>query len=628
MSNNYSINDIDHLETREAMRSRIQMYLGSDDTEGIYQALKEIINNSTDEALAGYGNEILIQLDEASNGITIRDRGRGVPYGIKDGRNILVAIYTESHTGGKFGKGAYKNSSGLNGIGGTAVCMSSSIFNVSSIRDGKMATAEFVEGNLKNYKEYTEEEWKKNSGHSFDGTGTIVTFIPDPKVFLNMEEGFSYERICKEIKNISYLNKGIHFIVETTSGKKQEYYSENGIADFIVDNVKEPLMSAPIIVRKTDGVDEVEIAFMWTGGSYKEYVFVNGLYCPESGAPATGAKTAITTSIKKLSGKDFSPDLIRKGLVFAINCKVANPSFSNQTKTKVNNSSLRTLASAAFKEGLEDFANTNDFKAIIGMMEKFAKAEKAADKAREAVLNHTKEMKEIRKSKLAFIDKLSDAEVLGQDSILCVCEGDSAGSSVAMGRDTKSQGILRVRGKMLNCLKAEEDKIYQNEEIKLLLYALGIDVNKYDPAKLRYGKVAICVDQDDDGKHIALLIMANLYRLCPRFLEENRLYWLQSPLFIEYDKAGNPKSWYYSDEEFNKVRSSISGVVKRVKGLGQLSEKDLKATMFSQTGGQKMDKIEFTKDGAAQLEKLMGTDIAPRKDFIFNNIDFSKYGEI
>ena len=484
---NYSVENIEHLETREAMRTRIQMYLGSDDTDGIYQAFKEIINNSTDEALAGYGTQICIQVDEEQNSIQIRDYGRGVPFGIVNGRNILVAIYTESHTGGKFDKGAYKNSSGLNGIGGTAVCMSSKTFFVKSIRDGKIAEAQFEKGNLIDYSETI-----SNSNE----TGTIVGFIPDNEVFQNMTETFTYDRICAEIKNISYLNKGIKFIIESVDGRKQEFYSENGIADFIKDNVKTPLMKYPIICSAKDNEDEIEIAFMWTGDVGASYVFVNGLFVPEGGSPVTGAKTTITNSIKRLSKKDFNPELIRKGLVYAINCKVANPSFANQTKSKINNPNLRTLVSQAFKDGLEEFANTPEFPAIIEMMNKFQKAEKAADKAREAVLNHTKEMADIRKNKLAFIDKLSDAENLGQDAILCIVEGDSAGGSIAMGRDTKKYGILRIRGKMKNGLKAEDEEIYQNEEIKLMLYALGIDINNYKPEKLRYGKIAICVDPD------------------------------------------------------------------------------------------------------------------------------------
>ena len=619
MSNEYTAENIKHLDTRNAMRQRIQMYLGSDDTDGIYQAFKEIINNSTDEALAGYGNKIHIQVDEEHNSIQVRDYGRGVPFGIIDGRNILVAIYTESHTGGKFDKGAYKNSSGLNGIGGTAVCMSSETFFVKSIRDGKIAEAKFKEGNLIDYSEKT---------NNTNETGTIVGFIPDKEVFQNMTETFTYDRICSEIKNISYLNKGIHFIIEATDGRKQEFYSENGIADFIKDNISKPLMRAPIICSAKDDTDEVEVAFMWTGDVGTSYVFVNGLYCPEGGSPVTGAKTTITTSIKRLSKKDFDPELIRKGLVYAINCKVANPSFANQTKSKINNPNLRTLVSQAFKEGLEEFSNVPEFSSIIEMMIKFQKAEKAADNAREAILNHTKEMSDIRKNKLAFIEKLSDAENLGQDAVLCIVEGDSAGDSVAIGRDAKKYGILRIKGKMKNCLKAEDEEIYKNEEIKMLLYSLGIDINNYDPKKLRYGKIAILVDPDDDGYHIALLIMANLHRLCPQFLKENRLYWLRSPLFIEQDKNKNPISWYYTDEEFNKVRGTLKGNIKRIKGLGALGEEDLKATLFSSTGGQLMDEIEYSPEGIEQLCNLMGVEIAPRKDFVMSRIDFSEYGNM
>ena len=622
---NYDIDSINHLETREAMRTRIQMYLGSDDTEGIYQALKEIINNSTDEALAGYGDKIEITLDTKNNSITVRDYGRGVPFGIKDGKNVLVAIYTESHTGGKFDKNAYKNSSGLNGIGGTAVCMSSKYFIVSSIRDGIVATANFKQGNLENYNEKSAKEL----GENYSKNGTIIEFSPDKEVFQNMEEGFSYDRICKEIKNISYLNKGIHFIVEETSTKKKtEYYSENGIADFITDNVKEPLMAAPIIVSAHDNIDEIEVAFMWTGGSYNDYVFVNGLYCPEGGSPITGAKTTITTKMKQFLGKDINPDIIRKGLVFAINCRVANPSFANQTKSKINNPNLRTLASEAFKEGLEDFSHTPDFAGIIEMINKFAKAEKEADKAREAALNKQKKFTELRKQKVAFINKLSDAEYLGEDSILCIAEGDSAGEAIKIGRDTKKYGIMRIRGKMLNGLKEDnEEKYYDNKEIELLIYALGIDLNHYDPKKLRYGKIAICVDADDDGYHIALLILANLYRLCPQFLKENRLYWLRCPLHIAYDKNKNPLSWYYTDKELAqaKAKGPIRGDLDRIKGLGQLEATDIAATMFSTTGGQKLDQIKYSEEGIKQLCALMGVDIAPRKEFVMSRIDFSKY---
>lgn len=628
MADNYGIDSINHLETREAMRTRIQMYLGSDTTDGIYQALKEIINNSTDEALAGYGDRIEVNVDEEKNSVSVRDYGRGVPFGIKDGRNILVAIYTESHTGGKFDKNAYKNSSGLNGIGGTAVCMSSEFFNVRSIREERFAEAIFDKGILKDYKEDSlanigdvTKERRKN--------GTLVYFKPDKEVFQNMTEGFSYDRICEEIKNISYLNKGVHFIVSNEKGKTQEFYSENGIADFIRDKVESPLMKAPIIASAKDEYDELEIAFMWTGDPSQEYVFVNGLYCPFGGSPITGAKRKITTKIKSLSGKNFDPEIIRRGLIFAVNCRVVNPSFANQTKNKINNPNLATLASQAFDEALEELSHSPDFPVIIEMMTKFANAEKAADKARKEALNRQKKYQDLSKKKIEFIDKLSDAENLGQDSILCVVEGDSAGNAAAAGRDTKKYGILRLRGKMINGLKVDnDDEYYNNKEIELLLYALGINPDKYDPNKLRYGKIAICVDADDDGYHIALLILANLYRICPKFLEENRIYWLRSPLFIEQDKNGTPLNCWYTDEEFNAARGKTKGNIKRVKGLGQLNEKDLKATMFSTDGHQKMDKIVYSNEGIIQLCSLMGVDIEPRRDFVFSRIDFSKFGTI
>lgn len=486
---NYGIDNIQHLDTRNAMRSRIAMYLGSNDTEGIYQALKEIINNSTDEALAGYGDTIEIDISEKDNTVSVRDYGRGVPFGQKDGKNVLVSIYTESHTGGKFDKGSYKNSSGLNGIGGTAVCMSSKGFSVISYRDGKCAYALFDQGNLIEYRE--DSTTHKN--------GTRVTFSPDKEVFALMEEGFNYNKICAEIKNIAYLNKGVHFIIKNFDTKeKVEYYSENGIADFIKDKMKKPLMKSPVIASSKDETDELEIAFSWTDGPGAAYVFVNGLHCPEGGTPVTGAKTTITTTIKRLTKKEYDSEIIRKGLVYAINCKVAEPSFANQTKSKINNPNLRTLASQAFKEGLENFATKrkDEFNNIIEVINKTQKAEKAAEKARQQVLDATKDIEKNQKRKVFASDKLKDAEFLGQDSILLIAEGDSALGALAQARDYTKYGLLAIRGKMINALSNPEDKVFANEEIKLLLSAMGISPNKYDSKKLRYGKIAIATDAD------------------------------------------------------------------------------------------------------------------------------------
>ena len=610
----YGINDIQHLDTREAMRTRIQVYLGSDDTEGCYQALKEIINNATDEALAGYGKKIKIKLDENKNEITVLDEGRGVPFGIKDGKNVLVSIYTESHTGGKFTKGAYKNSSGLNGLGGTAVCMTSKTFKVTSCRQGKSATAYFEQGVLKDYKE-TPTKLKD---------GTTVTFIPDKEVFKNMTENYSYDRICDEIKRISYFNKGISF--EVSSGtKKKEFLSKNGIADFINEVSTKPLMK-PIFCHAADETDEVEIAFMWTSDASQNYTFVNSLEVPEGGAPVTGAKTALTTTMKKLSKKDFDAEVIRKGLIYVINCKVAEPSFANQTKSKINNANLRTLASQAFKQGLEDFAKTREFDNIIEMLNKVQKADAAAEKARKQVLEASKEIEKNASKKVFNADKLKDAEHLGKDAILLICEGDSAASGIVKARDYSKYGVMAIRGKMINSLANPEEHFMQNEEIKLLLKAMNIVPGKYDARKLRYGKLAICTDADSDGAHIGLLIMANLYKLAPQFIEEGRLCWLRSPLWIV--KENKTESYYFTDAEMDAARPNIpaKAEIQRNKGLGSLSPEQAKRSMFMPTY-QRLDTIKASPEALELLEALMGEDIEPRREYVFNNIDFSTIRE-
>lgn len=409
----YDINSIQSLSFREGLRTRIQMYLGSDDTDGIYQSFKEIINNATDEALVGYGEKIEIGVDESENRISVRDYGRGVPFGEKNGENILIAIYTKSHTGGKFDKNAYKNSAGLNGCGGSAACLSSSEFEVHSYRDGVAAIAKFEEGISKSYKE------EKTS----EPNGTYISFIPDVKVFKNMTDGFSFGKVCDEIENIAYLNKGVKFIVKNEkTGDSKTFYSKNGIADFIKDKIKKPLMK-PIICTAKDETDELELAFMWSNDAAQNYVFVNGLLCPEGGSPITGARTSLTTNIKKLSGKDFDAELVRRGLIIAINCKVAEPSFANQTKSKINNPNLRTLASQAFKEGLEQFARTAEFDSIIMMLTKMQKAEAAADRARKQIMEAAKDIERNQTKKVFNTDKLKDAEFLGQESTLLIVEG-------------------------------------------------------------------------------------------------------------------------------------------------------------------------------------------------------------
>ena len=614
----YDINSIQSLDFREGVRTRIQMYLGSDDIEGTYQALKEIINNSTDEALAGYGTRIEITLDTTTNGIRVRDYGRGVPFGKReDGENVLVSIYTKSHTGGKFDHGAYKNSSGLNGIGGSCVCLSSTRFEVTSYRDGKKATATFNQGILDTYKESSAKTAK---------TGTDIYFIPDPTVFCNGKIGYEYDKICQDIQDISYLYPGIEFIVSDGTQSKT-YCAKNGINDFVSSMVKKPLHKHIITGSASDETDSVEIAFQWGVRNETAYVFVNGLRCPEGGSPVTGAKTAITKTFNTLAEAAFEGEYIRKNLFYVINCKVENPSFANQTKSKVNNASLRTLASTAFTNALKEMntAYPTEFNAVVDMLTKIEKAEAAATRAREAIMNHEKEMATAAKKKVIDNDKLLEARKLGDDAMLVLVEGESAGGSVANGRQKapggEKVGILKLRGKAINALANPIDKVLENEEVKLLLQALGITYGqKYNSKKLRYGKIAICSDADFDGSHIGLLVMAIIQKLCPEFIQEGRLYWLKAPV-CKLESKG--KTYYYYTEEEVENRKETSGEMTFFKGIGQMQKKDLQESLFS-PANQHLEQLKPTEDGVEVLLELMGEDVQPRKDYV-QGIDFGGF---
>ena len=619
MNNEYGINDIQSLSFKEGVRTRIQMYLGSDDLDGTYQAFKEIINNSTDEAIAGFGTKIEITVNENENSIRVRDYGRGVPFGMReDGENVLVSIYSKSHTGGKFEEGAYKNASGLNGIGAKCVCLSALKFDVHSIRDGIVAHARFEKGELVKYEE-TETTFPN---------GTIVKFIPDKEVFKTGQIGYSYTKICDDIKNISYLYSGITFEIKNAiTNEIKSYCAKNGIIDFVKDNNTKPIHKHIIYDTITDtNGDKLEIAFQWGGGKEHSYVFVNGLLCPEGGSPITGAKTAITRTFNSLSKQNFDGDAIRGGLFYVINCSVAQPSFANQTKSKINNTNLRTMASNCFSDALKmmSLKYKDEFDTVVELLKKIAKAEAAAERARRQVLEAAKDIEKNQKKKVFSSDKLKDAEFLGQNSTLLIAEGDSAMGGIAQGRDYTKYGIMAIRGKILNCLTHPDEKIFQNEEIKLLLSAMNIIPGKYNASKLRYGRLAVCTDADADGAHIGLLIMAAIQYLAPEFIQEGRLCWLRSPLYIVSN--GKDESYYFTDEEFNAVRGKIKGEVQRNKGLGSLSPEQARRSMFTDEY-QRIDVMTPTPDALFTLQQLMGEDVAPRKKFIFNNMDFSEIRE-
>lgn len=523
------------------------MYLGSDDIEGTYQALKEIINNSTDEALAGYGKKIEIHLQTDTNEISVRDYGRGVPFLVREnGENVLVNIYTKAHTGGKFDHSSYKNASGLNGIGGTCVCLSSLKFRVESYRDKKKATATFYKGELQSYKE--EKTIEKN--------GTYISFIPDPEVFSNGAIGYDIERICNDIKDISYLYPGIVFTVSDENGE-QSYCAKNGILDFIKDRVSKPLNKHILHWEETDGTDKVEIAFQWGTEHEEAYTFVNGLRVPEHGTTLTGAKTAITKTFNSLCDRNFNGDKIRENMCLVMNCQVVNPSFANQTKSKINNASLRTLCSKAFTNALKEMAEkySSEFENIVSLMEKVDKAEQAANKAREAILNFEKKESTHKKQKITSSEKFKDCEKHGQDSMLIICEGNSALNGLMPGRNVQTEALYGIRGKIINLLKHPIEECLENQEVSDIINALGCGIfEKYDSKKLRYGRVAIASDGDVDGKAIGCLIATMFYVLMPDFIKEGRLCWLQAPLFKL--SKGNERVFAYSVAELNELKKT------------------------------------------------------------------------
>jgi len=612
----YDINSIESLSFREGVRTRINMYLGSDDNEGTYQALKEIINNSTDEALAGFGDAIKITVNETENWVSVIDHGRGVPFGIReDGENVLVSIYSKSHTGGKFNNNVYKNASGLNGIGAKCVCLSSEKFEVQSIRDGKTACAYFEKGNLIDYKE----------GNTKEKNGTYVRFKPDREVFKNGEIGYSYERICNDIHDISYLYPGIKFIVSNEIEEKV-YCAKNGIVDFVSDNVNKPLQKHILTASADDGTDSVEIAFQWGTKKETPYVFVNGLRCPELGTPVTGARAAITKTFNLLANENFDGEYIRKNLFYVINCKVENPSFANQTKTKINNPSLRTLATTAFTAALKEMniKYNSEFNAIAEMLKKIEKAEAAADKARNAVLNFEKKEVEQKKQKITSSDKFKDCEKHGQDSMLIICEGNSALGGLMPARDVIKEALYAVRGKVKNLLKHPLDECLENQEVSDIIMALGCGIqNKYNSKKLNYGKVAIATDADVDGFSIMCLISTLFYVLMPKFIEEGRLCWLRAPLYRL--TKGDKRVFAYDDKELEQMRVKYSGWEQgRNKGLGEMSADDMAASMMHPENRRlEVLTIHDIAAAAESIMMLMGPEVEGRRDFLFENVDFS-----
>ena len=619
----YNAQSIETLSFRDAIRTRVAMYMGSADNMGVLQCLREIITNSIDEATMGFGKKITVELFK-NNRVRIMDEGRGCPFGKReDGTEALEAIYTMAHSGAKFNDKVFQNVAGMNGIGAKGVALSSDDFIVTSFRDGKRAVLKLTNGIKTDF--FVDEqpaEWTKKI------TGTVVEFVPSQEVY-NLEPiKINFEEVKKMCRDWSYLSKGISFILtDHTTSESVTYLSKNGMLDFMKENADKALHKTPLHITLSENGVEAEIVMEWTNSrSETWHVFTNGLENSEGGTSLTGIKTALTNFFKKKLKGDGSPDVLRKGLFYAVSCKVPNPSFANQTKTKVNNPELRGLCQRATTQMLEEFEyrHGDEFQKILELLTKELKAEQAAERARKQVLEAVKDVEKNQKKKVFASDKLKDAEFLGENSTLLIAEGDSALGGLAQGRDYTRYGIMAIRGKIINALSNPDEKVYENEEIKLLLSAMNIIPGKYDSKKLRYGKLAICTDADSDGYHIGLLIMAALAHIAPQFIREGRLCWLRSPLWIV--KNGKTESYFFTDAEYEANKSKVKGEVQRNKGLGSLEPYQAKKSMFDPEY-QRMDVMEYTEEAMNLLYSLMGEDVAPRRDFIMKNVDFTEIRE-
>lgn len=618
----YNAKSIQQLTFRQGVRKRVGIYLGSADHTGVMAGLLELVNNATDEALvcpAANKIEIEIGPDWAS----CRDYGRGMPHGENDfSKEVMINLLTENHSGAKFDDNAYGGKSrGLNGTGSAATCCSSDWFKISSYRDDAEWYMEFEKGIPK---------WDICQKKPLNGkkNGTYICYKPSQEVFSAEPIQFNYKEICEQMKEYSYFNKGITFIIKNaTTGEIKTYMSKNGLMDFVKENLDKPIHKAPLhYVNSENGID-VEIILQWTSNrEEKFYLFSNGGENENGGTPITGIKTALTNFFKKKLKGEAQADILRKGLVYVCSVNLKDPIYDGQTKSKITNPELRGLCQRATTQMLESFEqqHAEEFQRVLDLLAKEQKAELAAERARKQVLEAQKEVEKTQKKKYIASDKLKDAEFLGQNATLLVVEGNSAMASVGVARDEKSYGIMCIRGKTINCLSNDEEKIYQNEEIKLLLSALNIVPGHYDGRKLRYGRVGICTDSDSDGYHIGLLLMAALQYLAPQFIEEGRLGWLRSPLYIV--KNGKNETYYFTDEEMDAARGRISGVVQRNKGLGSLTEEQAHNSMFNPEY-QRFDIFQTSPEARDLLCALMGKDVEPRTDFIFKNVDFSTIRE-
>ena len=614
--NDYTKESIQSLTPREHVRKRPSMYCG--DTSTPNQLMMELFSNALDEHNIGHGDTIDIFIDDKSNHCSIRDYGQGFLVNEKreDGKTVFQAAFDTMNTSGKYTEdGVYEGSSlGLNGIGGKLVTYLSNSTVTKTVRDCKWECNEFVDGILSKHETGIAEKDAKN--------GTFVSYFPDAQFFGTDKTSITFFK--KFFNDITCICPTLTVVL---NGEK---ISHNSIEDMLDEKRgKDIEIVGNHFVMNTD---KINLAMTFTSGSQAKIIPYVNYGITSSGPHITGIKSTLTRVFNNwakennlLTAKDKNLDgaAIQEGIVLVCNINSKGVKYNAQVKDDIID--MDTSFTSALGQQLEVWLDSNpeDAKAILDKAILARKAAEAAKRARAAVKNNKKRGNKV---KILNPDKLKDAEFLGQDSTLLVVEGLSAGASMCVAREIDKYGILMLRGKLINALANKDDRLLKNEEIQLLFKALGIRPHEdYEETSLRYGRIGICVDSDSDGYHIGLLIASALEHFCPKFIQENRLCWLRSPLYIV--KGKDKERYYFTDQEMDAARPNLpTGVeVQRCKGLGSLSASQARNSMFGEN--QHMDVLIPTDRTKNKLMTLMGSNSDGRKDFIFNNIDFSEVKE-
>ena len=639
----YDAGDIQVLEGLEPVRQRPGMYIGSTGPRGLHHLVYEVVDNSVDEALAGYCTEIDVTINE-DNSITCIDNGRGIPVEIhpKEGIPTVEVVLTILHAGGKFGGEGYKVSGGLHGVGVSVVNALSTRTEVKVRRDGKEYKIAFDKG--KTVEPLTEIG-------TADSTGTTVTFWPDPEIFKETTE-FNFTTLANRFREMSYLNRGLKIVLHDARNMEEEgtphtetFQAEGGIVDFVhYLNAGKEIINEPIYFDAKSETGEVEVAMQWSSAYTNSIMsFANNINTTEGGTHLEGFKTALTRVLNKYARaknllKEKDPNLTgddaREGLAAVISVKLHEPQFEGQTKTKLGNTEMRTLVNDAMGTSFEEFLEENpkDAKAIVGKASQALKAREAARKAREATR---------RKGVLdsfSLPGKLADCS--SKDAALSeifIVEGDSAGGSAKQARDRKYQAILPLRGKILNVEKAGLHRALSSDTISSLITAIGTNIGEdFDADKARYHRIIIMTDADVDGAHIRILLLTFFYRYMPELITRGYVYVAQPPLYgIKKRNSRNPKieKYFFKDEELKDFTTNAENSdkfdIQRYKGLGEMDPEQLwETTMEPATRTLLQVSIEDAASAERVVSELMGDQVEPRKRFIQEHAKEARYLDI